>query len=121
MLNDVSTRGKGKFLFFAIAGLIILMAGTWLLWWLVSPQLHRINDLLAGAVLTALRIFYLAILTGIILILLTSYTRRNFLVFSGMVRLSIRSFTPGAVAARCARLRDRMQLSASCEQAFVHS
>ncbi|MCD4830077.1 MAG: DUF116 domain-containing protein [Candidatus Cloacimonetes bacterium] len=115
MLNDVNTSGKGLFLFFAIVGLFLLMAVTTLLWWLVSPQLHIISELLAIVLLYTLRLFYLVILIGIVLVLLTCYTGRNFLVIRFAVRLSMMILYPVALLlGRLFLSRDRLQ------ESFVH-
>ena len=116
MLREVDTSGKGLFLFFSTLGLIILMAGTTVLWWLISPQLHEVSDLLAAITLAALRVFYIVVITGIVLVLLTAYTPRNFLVSRLAVRLAILTLYP--VALWLGKLfgfgRDRMQ------ESFVH-
>lgn len=116
MLRHIDTSGKGLFLFFSILGLLVLMALTLILWWLVSPQLHVVSDILAVITYTALRIFYALVLIGILLVLLTAYTPYNFLFFRFAVRLSIMILYP--VALWLGRLfgftRDRMQ------ESFVH-
>ena len=116
MLKEVDTSGKGLFLFFAIIGLVLLMGVTTIMWWLVSPQLHEVSKVLAIATLTALRVFYLTVLLGILLIFLTSYTDRNFLISRLAVRLAIMILYP--VALWLGRLvglsRDRLQ------ESFVH-
>lgn len=84
----VDTKGKGLVLRLATTSLIIMMILTTLLWWFISPRLHEISDVLATLSLTALRIFYLVLILGIILVYLTSYLGRNFLI----ARFAVRSF-----------------------------
>lgn len=85
---SVETRGKGLVLGLATISLIIMMVLTTLLWWFISPRLHEISHVLATLSLTALRIFYLVLIMGIILVYLTCYLGRNFLI----ARFAVRSF-----------------------------
>lgn len=77
---DVNTKGKGLFLSLSVFSLILMMTLTTLLWWFISPRLHEISSLIANFSLTALRIFYFILLLGTILVLLTVYLEKNFLV-----------------------------------------
>lgn len=77
---EITTKGKNLFLRIATVTLLLMMVITTLLWWFVSPRLHEINKLLAEISLTALRIFYIVLILGSILVYLTCFLERNFLV-----------------------------------------
>jgi len=77
---EITTKGKNLFLGLTTASLLLMMVITTLLWWFVSPRLHEINKLLAGISLTALRIFYIVLIIGSVLVYLTCFLERNFLV-----------------------------------------
>jgi len=77
---EITTKGKNLFLGLTTASLLLMMVITTLLWWFVSPRLHEINKLLAEISLTALRIFYIVLIIGSVLVYLTCFLERNFLV-----------------------------------------
>ncbi|HPR18200.1 MAG TPA: DUF116 domain-containing protein [Candidatus Cloacimonadota bacterium] len=77
---NFDTKGKRLFLGLSTLTLILLMLITTVLWWFISPRLHEISEILANLSLTALRIFFFILLTGTVLVLLTSYTGKNLLI-----------------------------------------
>lgn len=90
----IDNKRKNLFLILTTISLILMMIITTLLWWFISPRLHEISKILAASVLNLLRLFYLVIVVGIVLVLLTSYLERNFLVARGAVRIAIRFLFP---------------------------
>jgi hypothetical protein len=94
MSTLVEQRGKNLFLILMSTSLILMMVLTTLLWWFVSPRLHDISHHLAFIVLTLLRVFYLIVLVGIVLVLLTAYLERNFIITRHAVRIAIRFLFP---------------------------
>ncbi|MCF7857828.1 MAG: DUF116 domain-containing protein [Candidatus Cloacimonetes bacterium] len=76
----INTKEKNLFLILSTISLILMMVVTTLLWWLISPRLHEISSVLAGLSLTALRVFFLILLVGTVVVLLISYTEYNLLV-----------------------------------------
>ncbi|MBW6516311.1 MAG: DUF116 domain-containing protein [Candidatus Cloacimonetes bacterium] len=74
-----------------------MMMITTLLWWFISPRLHEISTFLALSVLSTLRVFYSIIVVGILLVLLTSYLEKNFLIARTAVRLSIIFVFPATI------------------------
>ena len=86
---EINTKGKELFLALATLSLFLLMLITTLLWWFISPRLHEISELLADISLTALRVFYLILVVGTILIYLTCFLERNFLIARFAVKLFI--------------------------------
>lgn len=116
MLTAINTRGKTLFLVTAVAGLILLMFLTTLLWWFISPRLHEFSNIFAVLSLTALRVFFFIVCMGSILILLTCYLERNFLIAQFAVRLSLRIMFPLTIlfGELIGIPRDRMR------ESFVH-
>ncbi len=94
MKFEINTEGKGLFLTMATISLILIMAVTTVLWWFISPRLHEINGIFAQIALNGLRGFYLIVITGIVLVLMTCYLERNFLISKFAVRLSINFIFP---------------------------
>lgn len=78
--RDITTKGKELFLGLSTITLLLMMILTTVLWWFISPRLHEINGILANISLTLLRIFYLILVLGTILVYLTSFFERNFLI-----------------------------------------
>jgi uncharacterized protein len=99
MTNDfnIDHKKKNLFLILTSVSLLLVMFVTTLLWWFISPRLHEIHKTLALAVLSGLRLFYLFVVLGMVLILLTCYLERNFLVTRHAVRLAIRFLFPVTV------------------------
>ena len=90
----IDHKRKNLFLILATVSLILMMVITTLLWWFISPRLHEISKFAAISVLNILRVFYFVVVSGIILVLLTSYLEKNFLITQAAVRLSIRFVFP---------------------------
>ncbi len=91
---EIKTKGKGLFLSLSAFSLLLMMILTTLLWWFISPRLHEISNFVANLSLTALRFFYLVLLSGTILVFLTSYLEKNFLVAKFAVRTFIKVLFP---------------------------
>lgn len=94
MNSRVNTKGKGLFLSLSGVSLLLMMLITTLLWWFISPRLHEISKLLASLSLTALRLFYFVLLLGTILVYLTSYLEKNFLIAKFAVAAFIKVLFP---------------------------
>ncbi len=90
----IDQKQKNLFLILTTISLILVMIITTLLWWFISPRLHEINKILANTVLNLLRLFYFVVVLGIVLVLLTSYLERNFLIARTAVRIAIRFLFP---------------------------
>lgn len=80
---------KGYFLWFSIIALLILMTLVTALWYFISPRLHEFNPTFPFLLLSALRVFFLLLIIGTILVLLTSIFETNFLVANLAVKLFI--------------------------------
>jgi len=93
----IDHKRKHLFLILSTVSLILLMIITTLLWWFISPRLHEINKLFASSVLNILRLFYFIVVLGIVLLLLTSYLERNFIITRTAVRLALRFIFPSTV------------------------
>lgn len=93
----IDHKRKHLFLILSTVSLIMLMIITTLLWWFISPRLHEINKLFASSVLNILRLFYFIVVLGIVLLLLTSYLERNFIITRTAVRLALRFIFPSTV------------------------
>lgn len=90
----IDHKQKNLFLILATVSLVLMMIITTLLWWFISPRLHEIHKILAATLLNLLRLFYFIVVLGIVLVLLTSYLERNFLITRRAVRTSIRFVFP---------------------------
>ena len=90
----INTKGKGLFLGLSLAGLILMMVVTTILWWFISPRLHELNEVLAKLSLIALRIFFLLLIFGTSLVFLTSFFEKNFLIARFAVRMFIKVLFP---------------------------
>jgi len=75
MVYKINTRKKSLFLILSIVSLVLTMYVTTLCWWFISPRLHQIGDILANVVLTMLRVFYIIVIFGIIILITSSYTQ----------------------------------------------
>ncbi|MEA1972335.1 MAG: DUF116 domain-containing protein, partial [Candidatus Cloacimonadota bacterium] len=89
-----NTENKELFLSISVISLLFMMAFATLLWWFISPRLHEISFYLAKSLLYALRFFFLIVILGTSLILLTSFLERNFLIARFAIRLSINFLFP---------------------------
>jgi hypothetical protein len=93
-VNKDKPVGKGLFLWLAIISLIMMMALVTALWYFISPRLHEFGQALPFISLSVLRIFFLLLVIGTILVLLTSIFEKNFLVANFAVKLFIRIIYP---------------------------
>ncbi|MCF7918348.1 MAG: DUF116 domain-containing protein [Candidatus Cloacimonetes bacterium] len=88
------TRRKYLYLILSVISLIFLMALTTLLWWFIAPRLEDIYHLLRPISLTVLRSFFIVLLIGITMVVLTSLTEKNFLLAKFIVKLYNRIMYP---------------------------
>jgi len=91
---EINTKGKNLFLSLSTISLIMMMIITTILWWFVAPRLEDIHEFLRTFSLTLLRIFYFIVIIGITLVYLTSFLKRNYLIFPFAVRISIQFLFP---------------------------
>lgn len=91
---NIDTKGKGLFLTVATISLIVMMGVTTLLWYFISPRLHEINEILANLSLTALRGFYILLITGSLIINLTCFTEKDFIFSKLFIKLFIKILFP---------------------------
>lgn len=94
---EINTKGKELFLALSTLTLIVMMVITTVLWWFASPRLHEINSILADVSLALLRIFYLVLILGTILVFLTCFLEKNFLIAKFAVHAYIRILFPVTV------------------------
>jgi len=95
VVYKINTHGKFLFLFLSTISLISMMLITTLIWWFISPRLHEISSYyLAAPILTALRIFYLCIISGIIILYIECYTTFSNKLFYKLIRFSITFLFP---------------------------
>jgi len=109
----LDTKGKFLFLFLSSVSLILTMVITTLLWWFISPRLHEINSYLALVVLSALRVFYLIVIYGIIILYLACYNQYSYKFIFKLIRFVIIFLFPVNVfVGRCIGIsRDRIRES----------
>jgi hypothetical protein len=93
-MNKNKPVGKGLFLWLSVISLVMMMALVTALWYFISPRLHEFGEALPFILLSALRIFFLLLVIGTILVLLTSILEKNFLVANFAVKLFIRVIYP---------------------------
>ena len=70
------------------------MGLTTLLWWFISPRLHEISWYLATSILYLLRIFYLLVIIGILMLLRECYSSYSIKMFHELIRFSIKLMFP---------------------------
>ncbi len=85
---------KYHFLLLSVIGLVLLMAVSTALWYFISPRLHEFNDALPFFLLSTLRIFFVILIIGTVLVLLTSIFEKNFLIANFAVKLFIKIVYP---------------------------
>ncbi len=85
---------KYYFLLLSVIGLILLMVVITGLWYFISPRLHEFNEALPFFLLSVLRIFFIILTIGTILVLLTSILEKNFLIANFAVKLFIKIVYP---------------------------
>jgi len=85
---------KYWFLILSVISLLLLMAVITGLWYFISPRLHEFNETLPFFLLTSLRVFFLILIIGTILVLLTSIFEKNFLIANFAVKLFIKIVYP---------------------------
>lgn len=93
-MRNLPKNNKHLFLLLFALSLILMMFVTTVLWYFVSPRLHEISSIFAAFILTSLRVFYIIVLLGILLIFITSYSSYNLLISSFAVRLTIQFLFP---------------------------
>ncbi len=85
---------KALFLWLSTVSLILLMIAVTLLWYFISPRLHEFNEAFPFILLNGLRVFFLILVVGSILVLLTAITERNLIIAHFAVHLFIRIMYP---------------------------
>lgn len=93
-MMELNTRGKGLFLWLATLALSIMIVLTYLIWLFISPRVNEISVIIAIASYMSLRLFYLVVVAGWLLILLTCLTEKNLLVARFAVRLALKMLLP---------------------------
>ncbi|MBL7108076.1 MAG: DUF116 domain-containing protein [Candidatus Cloacimonetes bacterium] len=88
------TVSKKLFLWLSVFSLISLMVIVTALWYFISPRLHEFHYALPLIFLSGLRIFFLILVVGTILVLLTSVFEKNFLIAKFAVKLFIQIVYP---------------------------
>ena len=91
---EVQPKRKGLFLWLSSTSLILLMAMTTGLWYFISPRLHEYNEVLPFTLLIILRIFFLILVIGTLLIIFTAISEKNLLIAKFAVKLSIQVTFP---------------------------
>ncbi len=91
---DISNKKKYLYLILSNSSLFLLMGLTTLLWWFIAPRLDDIYELLRPISLALLRIFFLILLIGTSMVMLTSLFERNFLIAKFAVNLYNRIMYP---------------------------
>jgi hypothetical protein len=92
-----SASSKHLFLGLAVLSLLSLVTLTYLFWLFISPRVNEISHALAFICYQSLRVFYLLIGFGILMILATSYLEKNFLILGQVIRLTIQFLFPVTV------------------------
>ncbi|MBC8525403.1 MAG: DUF116 domain-containing protein [Candidatus Cloacimonetes bacterium] len=93
-MKNNKTASKGLFLWLSVFSLISLMAVVTALWYFISPRLHEFHYTLPLVFLSGLRIFFLILVIGTILVLFTSVFEKNFLIAKFAVKLFIQIVYP---------------------------
>ena len=93
-MENNKTASKGLFLWLSVFSLISLMAVVTALWYFISPRLHEFHYTLPLVFLSGLRIFFLILIIGTILVLLTATFEKNFLIAKFAVKLFIQIVYP---------------------------
>ena len=91
---QIETKGKFLFLLLSSVSLVLLMILTTVLWWFISPRLHDLSFFLATGILSFLRVFYLIIILGIIILFLECYSKISIKIFYKLIRFSITFLFP---------------------------
>jgi len=88
------TGKKHLYLNLSVISLAFLMGMTTLLWWFIAPRLDDIYYLFRPISLTALRVFFIVLLIGTFMVILTSLTEKNFVIAKFAVKLFNRIMYP---------------------------
>lgn len=89
--------GKPLFLWLSTISLILLMVAVTALWYFISPRLHEFNEAFPFILLSGLRIFFLLLVIGSILVILTAIFERNFIIAKFAVHMFVRVMYPVCV------------------------
>jgi hypothetical protein len=85
---------KYLYLNLSVISLAFLMGMTTLLWWFIAPRLDDIYYLFRPISLIALRVFFIVLLIGTFMVILTSLTEKNFVIVKFAVKLFNRIMYP---------------------------
>lgn len=91
---EINTKGKELFLILSTITLIIMMAVTTVLWWFIAPRLHEMSDIFAELSLLALRVFYIVLIVGTVLVFLTSITEKDYYIIPIAVIVYVKVLFP---------------------------
>jgi len=94
MAYEINTKNKSLFLILSIFSLVLTMFITTLCWWFISPRLHEFGNLLATTILTILRAFYIIVICGIIILIISSFTQYLNAFFYRLIRFVIMFLFP---------------------------
>lgn len=92
--TNPKTVGKALFIWLSTISLILLMIGVTALWYFISPRLHEINEALPFVLLSGVRIFFLILVIGSMLVILTAIFERNFIIARFAAHMFIRIMYP---------------------------
>jgi hypothetical protein len=90
----IKTKGKFLFLFLTTLSLIFLMILTTIFWYLICEKIGTYSYNLRKYLLTILRIFYLIIISGNLLLFLDCYTKIELNFFQKLMRFTIKFLFP---------------------------
>ena len=122
----MGNKSKSKLLFLILStiSLLLLMLVTTLLWWFISPRLHEISWYLATTILVLLRVFYMVIILGIVMLFFECYSRYSIKLFHEIIRFSIKIMFPvNILLGKCLFIKkDRIRESfVAVNNAFIKS
>ena len=86
--------GKSVFLWLSISSLVVLSVLTVSLWYLVSPRISQLSPVLALGLKICLALFLLVITGGLLLIILSSITEKDFLFPHNEKQITLKMLFP---------------------------
>ncbi|MEW6686257.1 MAG: DUF116 domain-containing protein [Candidatus Edwardsbacteria bacterium] len=90
-------KGKGLFLSLAVLSLALLFFLIFILWWLISPRLLELGRTIYITALASAGGFLLIVTVGLLLIILSSLTERDFLFPHGKKQVTVPVLSPLAI------------------------
>ena len=91
---EKSTHEKRLFLALSVFSLFLLMGFTSSLWFIIEPHLWEYPPAIPLLLVTVLRIFFLVILIGLLLLLVTAIWEANLVTSSPLAHLTLRFLYP---------------------------